>query len=313
MRGRLLALAILAVMLAACGGTAGPSSAPSTAASTASASGSSSTDLVSDVDVGGRTMHLVCVGTATSGEPTILLESGGGLGYDSWSQVLTRMQGKHRLCAYDRLGLGASSQPAEASRTAQDQATDLRKLLDTADVHGPFVIGAHSFGAIIATLFTQANPDDVLGLVFVDPQAPRQSAAFLQVLPPAASDDPSSLKEIRDVLEDFETDPSQNPEHVAIRESGAKASAALDAPGPFFGDRPVVVLTAGNPPPDFSTMPPEVARALATAHEAAQQELADESTAGSRQTVPDVGHNIQDEKPPAVIDALEKVLAAVKS
>src|SRR6476620_6293271 len=60
MRGRPLALAILAVILAACGGTPGPSSAPSTAASAASASGSSSTDLVSDVDVGGRTMHLVC-------------------------------------------------------------------------------------------------------------------------------------------------------------------------------------------------------------------------------------------------------------
>lgn len=310
MRGRPLGLLILPLVVAACAGTPLPSSAPSAAASP---SAGSSTELVSDVDVGGRTMHLVCVGAATSGEPTILLESGGGLGYDSWSQVLTGMQAKHRLCAYDRLGLGASSQPAEASRTAQDQATDLRKLLDAADVHGPFVIGAHSFGAIIATLFTLANPDDVLGLVFVDPQAPRQSAAFREALPPAASDDPSSLKEIRDVLEDFETDPSQNPEHVAIRESGAKASAALDAPGPFFGDRPVVVLTAGNPPPDFSTMPPEVARALAAAHEAAQQELADKSTVGSRETVPDVGHNIQDEKPPAVIDALEKVLAAVKS
>ena len=97
------------------------------------------------------------------------------------------------------------------------------------------------------------------------------------------------------------------------RRASRRPSARRSRPGPFFGDRPVVVLTAGNPPPDFSTMPPEVARALAAAHEAAQQELADESTVGSRETVPDVGHNIQDEKPPAVIDALEKVLAAVKS
>ena len=309
MRDRPLGLAILTVLLAACGGSPISSSAPSTAGST---SASSSTDLVADVKVGARTMHLVCVGPTDTGEQTILLESGGGLASDSWSQILSAMQSKHRLCAYDRLGLGSSSQPAEASRTAQDQAADLHALLGAAVVRGPFVIGAHSFGAIIATLFSQAYPDDVRGLVFVDPQAPRQSAAFLRVLPPASAAEAPSLKDIREVLENFETDPSQNPEHVAIRESGAKASAALDAPGPLFGDRPVIVLSAGRLPPDFSTMPSDVATALAAARLAAQQELADESTAGSLETVPGAGHIIQDEKPPAVIDALERVLAALK-
>ena len=313
MRSRPLGLAILAVVLAACGGTPTVSSAPSSAASAASSpNASASTDLVADVDIGGRTMHLVCVGPADTGEPTILLEAGGGLGYDSWSEVLTAMQKTHRLCAYDRLGLGASSQPAEPSRTAVDQAADLYAMLDRAGIKGPFVLGAHSFGAIIGTLFAQAHPDDVVGLVFVDPQAPRQSAAFLKALPPASADEPSAVKEIRDVLENFETDPSQNPEHVAIRESGAKASAALDAAGPLFGDRPVIVLSAGKLPPDFSQMPPDVAAALTAARAAAQQELANESTAGSLETVPGAGHNIQVENPPAVIDALAKVLAAAK-
>ena len=309
MRGRPIGLATLTVVLAACGGTAVASSAPSAAPLTGA---SSATELVADVDVGGRTMHLVCVGPTDTGEPTILLEAGGGMDYGSWSQVLTGMQAKHRLCAYDRLGLGASSQPKEASRTAADQAADLHALLAAAGVKGTFVVGAHSFGAIIATLFTQAYPDDVVGMVFVDPQAPRQSAAFLKALPPASADESSAVKGIREVLEDFETDPSQNPEHVAVRESGAKASAALDAAGPLFGDRPVIVLSAGRPPPDFSSMPPDVSKALLAARAAAQQELADESTAGSLETVPGAGHNIQVENPPAVIDALEKVLAAVK-
>ena len=315
MRGRALGLAILSVVfvagLVACGGTPAPSSAPSAAA--ASPGASASTDLVKDVDVGAGTMHLVCVGPTDTGEPTILLEAGGGMDYSAWSDVLTGLQSKHRLCAYDRLGLGSSSQPAETSRTAADQATDLHTLLDKAGVKGPFVIGAHSFGAIIATLFAQAYPDDVRGVVFVDPQAPRQSEAFLKALPPASADESSAVKEIREVLEDFETDPSQNPEHVAIRESGAKASAALDAAGPLFGDRPVIVLSAGRPPPDFASMPAEVSKALLAARAAAQQELADESTAGSLEVVPDAGHNIQAENPDAVIAALEKVLAAAKS
>ena len=122
----------------------------------------------------------------------------------------------------------------------------------------------------------------------------------------------SAVRDIREVLETFETDPSQNPEHVAIRESGAKAVAALDVTGPLFGHRPVVVLSAGMLAPDWSQMPAEVATALTTSRMAVQQELADESTAGSLEVVPGVGHNIQAEKPPAVIDALEEVLAAAK-
>jgi pimeloyl-ACP methyl ester carboxylesterase len=310
MRSRSLGFAVLTLVLAACGGGTG-STAPSIAP-TPGGSASSSTDLVGDFDVEGRKMHLVCVGPTDTGEPTILLEAGGGLDSTAWGDITPVMQSTHRLCAYDRAGLGQSDPPTEASRTAADQASDLHALLEAAGVTGPFVVGAHSFGAIIGTLFTQAYPDDVAGLVFMDPQAPRQSAAFREALPPATPDDSSAVKEIRDALESFEIDPSQNPEHVAVRESGEKATAALDGPGPFFEDRPVIVLSAGRLPPDFSQMPPEVAAALTAARVAAQEELADESTAGSFETVPGAGHNIQDENPPVVIEALEQVLAAAK-
>jgi len=64
-------------------------------------------------------------------------------------------------------------------------------------------------------------------------------------------------------------------------------------------------------PPDWSQMPPDVEKALTTSRAAVQQELADESTVGSLKTVPGAGHNIQVENPPAVIDALEDVLARV--
>ena len=57
-RIRWLGVTLLTVAIAACGGTPAsiaPSSAPSPSPTT-------STELVADVDVGGRTMHLVCVG-----------------------------------------------------------------------------------------------------------------------------------------------------------------------------------------------------------------------------------------------------------
>ena len=239
MRPRPLGLAFLSVVIAACDGGAPASTAPSPTTS-------ASTELVADVDVGGRTMHLVCVGPTDTGEPTILLEAGGGGDYLTWAEILPEMRSTHRLCAYDRAGLGQSEPPPEASRTAADQVADLRALLDAAGVSGPFVIGAHSDGATVATLFTLAYPNDVVGLLFVDPRGPRVSARWREALPAPAADEPASVTDFRDGLVTFETDPSLNPEHIHLRTSFAEAAEALDAPGPLFGDRPVVVLSADD-------------------------------------------------------------------
>ena len=55
----------------------------------------------------------------------------------------------------------------------------------------------------------------------------------------------------------------------------------------------MIVLSAEMLPPDWSQMPPDLGKALTTSRAAVQQELADESTAGSLETVPGVGHDIQ--------------------
>ncbi len=256
-------------------------------------------------------MHLVCVGPTDTGEPTILLEAGGGGDYLTWGPILDEMQSTHRLCAYDRAGLGQSEPPAEPSRTFADQVDDLRALLDAASVAGPFVIGSHSVGANVAILFTQAHPDEVVGLLFVDPQSPRVDERFLNALPAPTADEPASVAEFRDGLETFNDDPSMNPEHLHLWPSFEEVSAALDAPGPLFGDRPVVVLSAETTPGSQLGLPPDLATTIDGIWVAGQQELADESTTGSRETVSGAGHEIQVHKPPAVIDALERILAAL--
>jgi pimeloyl-ACP methyl ester carboxylesterase len=294
-------MAFLSVVVAACGGGPPASTAPSP-------STSASTELVADVDVGGRTMHLVCVGPTDTGEPTILLEAGGGGDHLSWGEILPVMQRTHRLCAYDRAGLGQSEPPEEASRTTTDQVADLRALLDTAPVSGPFVIGAHSYGANVAILFTQGYPDEVVGLVFVDPQGPHVDERFQDALPAPTTDERATVAEFRDSLKTFNDDPSLNPEHLHLWPSFEEAAAALDAPGPSFGDRPVVVLSAGNNSAAQMGFPPALATTIDEIWATTHQELADESTAGSRETVPGAGHEIQVDQPQAVIDAFEKIL-----
>jgi len=252
-------------------------------------------------------MHIVCSGAVNPAEPTILLEAGGGGDYLSWDRIFPPMSATHRLCAYDRAGLGQSEPPTEAARTAADQVADLHALLDGAGVSGPFVIGAHSYGANVAILFTQAYPEEVVGVVLVDPQNPHFIAQV--ALPAPIPDEPAEVTAFRNDMATFDDDPSLNPEHLHLRPSLAAAAAALDAAGPFFGERPVVVLSAVRSPGVESGLPPGYAVAFDEVWFAGHQELADESTHGSVVPVLDVGHEIQAEDPRVVIDALEQILA----
>ena len=307
MRGPVIGLGLLAVALAACGG--GSSSGPSAASPSPSAS--VSLEFGGDVDVDGRKMHIVCVGPTDTHEPTILLEAGGGLDSSSWRAVLDGMKSTHHLCAYDRVGLGQSDAPTEASRTTADQVADLHGLLDAVGVGGPFVIGAHSYGAMVATVFTKTYPDEVVGLVFVDPQTPHITARWRHALPAPTADEPAALADFREALGPFETDPSMNPEHLHLRASLASAAAAVDEPGPLFGDRPMVVLNAGNRPNSRLGLPAKLGSTIDKLWVAAQREFAHESTAGSFRTVPGAEHTIQEDKPPAVIHALDTILASL--
>ena len=104
-RPRPLGLALLSLVLAACGGGAPTPTAPSPSPST-----SASTNIDANVDVGGRTMHLV--GPTDTGEPTILLEAGGGGDYFTRDHILPASAVRRTGCApMIAPGWGGASRP----------------------------------------------------------------------------------------------------------------------------------------------------------------------------------------------------------
>ena len=321
MRHRLAGLAVvLPIVLGACSGTL-PSSGAATGAAPAAppASGAASaaatigTELVADVDIGGRTIHLVCVGPQVAGTPTVVLEAGLGAPYGAWSEILTTMRSTRRVCAYDRAGLGASPPAPETSRTTGDVVADLHALLTTADVAGPYVLVGHSIGAWPITLYASEYPDDVAGLVFVDPRGPKVSEEWFAALPAQAASEDPAVAANRDELGTFETDPSMNEEHLQIKDSAAQTNAVLDADGPLFGDRPVVVLGAADTHTNWDDLPAALAPVFDQIWLDGQRALAAESTAGTFVAVPDSNHEIQSDQPTAVVDAIEGVLGALGS
>ena len=115
--------------------------------------------------VNGRAFH---VDVSGHGAPAVVLEAGLGASSVSWCRVQPLLAELATVVGYDRPGLGWS-EPAEGPGTAGQYADDLRGLLSTAGVRPPCILVSHSAGAFPIQLFAARHPDEVAGLVLVDP------------------------------------------------------------------------------------------------------------------------------------------------
>lgn len=120
--------------------------------------------------VGGHRLHVRCEG---AGSPTVVLEAGIAASSLTWSRVQPAIARETRVCSYDRAGL-AWSERASTPRSIDALVREVRVLLTTAAGAPPYVLVAHSFGALVIRAFARAHPDEVAGLVFVDPLHPAE-------------------------------------------------------------------------------------------------------------------------------------------
>ena len=300
-------------LIAACTtGAAGTSSAvspttPSAAAPTSAGSSpvesaARSDDLLADLDVGGRKMHLLCVGPSDPGRPTVIFESGLGGDAGQWSDVLHELGGTVRACSYDRAGVG-QSQPAKVGRTTKDQVADLRALLAAADVAPPYVLVGFSLGGWNVMVHEEAFPDDIVGAVMVDVRPPAASARWLQALPAESAEESEAIKMARHESTDFDTDPTLNPEGLRL---GDSATEAIETDG--FGDTPLIVLAAENTAGISAGFEPELGATLERIWWDLQDDLASRSSKGRLVKVENSEHEMPFDRPDAIADAIREVL-----
>ena len=122
------------------------------------------------VDIGGRSLHLVCSGPRGA-IPTVVFEAGAFGASADWAVVQDRIADRMHACAYDRAGLGLSD-PGPEPRDSRAVAADLKALLEASGERGPFILAAHSMAPVHSYLFALQNPDLVSGLVLVDGTPP---------------------------------------------------------------------------------------------------------------------------------------------
>jgi pimeloyl-ACP methyl ester carboxylesterase len=122
------------------------------------------------VEVEGRRIGLSCFG---SGSPTVVLV--GGLRRPSeqvWPPIADAISPMTRVCVFDRAGMGLSDPPPTSPQTAADVAADLHAALEASGEPGPYVPVGFSIGGPFVRLYASAHPEEVAGLILVDPVPP---------------------------------------------------------------------------------------------------------------------------------------------
>jgi len=115
-------------------------------------------------EAGGRQLWLHRSGTG--GPAVVILPGASAVGLD-YLNVHDQVSQFTTSVLYDRAGTGWSG-AAPLPRTAAEVATELRDLLRTAGVAGPYLLAAHSLGGGYARRFAQLFPGDVAGIAYLD-------------------------------------------------------------------------------------------------------------------------------------------------
>lgn len=223
--------------------------------------------------------------------PLVVFESGLGDGMTAWRDVIDSVSRFARVLAYDRPGIGASP-PATGMGDPMRAVDRLADLIARIGEREPVVIVGHSLGGVLAQIFARRYPEQMSGMVLVDP-TPGGFFDSLRVITGDAQFQESQRRREASLggaaLEEWK--------HLTVALRSADSTMALEG-------RPVRILSAGHiENPDTSIGPRAKAIWLRLQARMAAR------LGGTQQTVPDAGHYIQRSRPHAVIDAIRAALA----
>jgi pimeloyl-ACP methyl ester carboxylesterase len=286
------------------------------------------------VDIGGRRIQMDCRGT---GSPTVVFESGLDIyGSLAWTTVHDSVARTTRACAYSRAGI-MWSDPAKHTLNADSIASDLHAALVSSGESAPWVMVGHSLGGSYIAIFTDLYQGEVAGLVMVDASHPDQFMRYEQVVGRSIAPQPFVPKLgaalawtglVRALPQP--PGPAAWPEAMrfsppaflplSIRGLSAEVSAVpatLDRArlARWLGNRPLVVLCAGNPATSEELATLQLTAAQGAGVHAAHLELCRDmatwSAQGRVEVVSGASHYVQVDRPGAVIGAVREVVGYV--
>ena len=273
------------------------------------------------VDIGGRRLHLLCIG---DGPSTVIFDPSGFGNALSASIARQQISAYARVCSYDRMGTGWSD-PGPATISVGMLADDLERLLDRAGIPPPYLFVPSSVGGLTAELFLRRHPDRVIGAIFLDTAtsdlvqrtlpyinwATRQAACLgkvaarlgvLRLVDPFDFRRTGSADEARAIALMYRVEPMATL--CGLVRGAAMTAGEFRAAPAIPASMPLVVMSA-----ESSGSVPSWVLPLQEKYRF-HQAFARRSSRGRWQLVPGGFHIIANNRPEVVVDAVLAMLAA---
>ena len=101
-------------------------------------------------------------------KPVIVFENGRGSKYNSWEKVINEISKESAVFAYNRPRIG-NSEDDSIPPAMKHIVDNLRVMLKEKGLNPPYLLVGHSFGACYIRSFASYYPEEIAGLIFVDP------------------------------------------------------------------------------------------------------------------------------------------------
>ncbi|HKS37596.1 MAG TPA: alpha/beta fold hydrolase [Verrucomicrobiae bacterium] len=126
---------------------------------------SASGELPRQVPAGQNRLRMHIIG---EGSPAVVFDCFGPANLEIWNRVQPEVARFARAVAYDHGGYWGS-EPGPKPRDARQIARELHAALRNANVRPPFILVGYSFGGPYVRVYAGMYPEDVAGIVLVDP------------------------------------------------------------------------------------------------------------------------------------------------
>jgi len=231
-----------------------------------------------------------------SGRPVVVFEAGLGEDITTWDLVQPEISKLTATLAYDRAGLGQSPANNHA-RDGRQIAMDLHEMLERSHIPKPYVLVGHSLGGATVYLYASMYPDEVAGLVLVDPEDGRLIEQLHERLPAATWE--NREKALAEAIPNLPE--AARKELAATKTTGEQVGTALPLPAV-----PILVLTGTLKDFNFPGNPIEQDLKLEL-----HRQLVARAPGSEQILVPQSRHYIQTDAPDQVINAITEVLSKV--
>ncbi len=101
-------------------------------------------------------------------KPAVVFENGMASSFGSWDMVVEEISKTNAVFRYNRPRIGESENDS-LPPTTEHIVNNLRKMLLQKGLNPPYLLVSHSFGGAYIRSFASMYPEEIAGLVFVDP------------------------------------------------------------------------------------------------------------------------------------------------